>query len=301
MLKLTKKMVKDFTMKNELKKALDKHKDQVYNIRKDGLDALPFISKHGKAVYPHYHLVLTSLKEAWEEMKDLFPNPPVVAGGALRDLLLDECVKDFPDDFDVWVDCSHFDTTEEAEDALTLFASAVKNSKVFASEGTVFANRTEVSLYSSTGETNDANEFKRTIVDIIDITGRPSPDLRPDLNQRYRPYCCPIQIIGVKNKIEKPLDIVRGFHYNLVKAALTIDEEIHIDGSLIAFKEEDNLVVLKNEAAESSFYSNVRGGYANNVVFLEQPKKKKKENKTIDEISKYIWKAEPPVPEVHEF
>lgn len=184
-----------------LKKVLDSTPKRVYNIRrKDGegfdLSSISEMSPLADTLYTYYKRV----RETYEANTDLFPTPPVFAGGFFRDILWDNF---WPADLDLFFN-SHGMDPNEAEDNLCLFLhklgleyQEVKNEE--------YAGLNSMRVFNCVGIPGTRAYLQAILKDC----GPPSKD---------------------------PLYVTEDFHYNHGKAVLSVvgEPEIHYHGHAVA-------------------------------------------------------------------
>ena len=212
---------------SHLKKLLDNTPKQVYNIfKKDeerfDLSDIPQGWEVGFGFRPAGHLPHLSLtlehayklvRNTYEENPDLFPTPPVFAGGFFRDIVWSNS---FPSDLDLFFN-SHGMTKEEAEDNLCLFM--IKMGVPFKERDASLSSEAYRRMNIAAKETGNG-AFR--VFDFDPITPASRCGIQAILKDMGPPQ-------------EDPLYVVEDFHYNHSRAALPVvgEPEIHYHGHAV--------------------------------------------------------------------
>lgn len=212
---------------SHLKKLLDNTPKQVYNISKkdeEGFDLsdIPQGWEVGFGFSANRHLQPLSLtlehayklvRKTYEENPDLFPTPPVFAGGFFRDIVW---ANSYPSYLDLFFN-SHGMTKEEAEDNLCLFM--MKMGIAFKERDAFLTAEQYVMMKIEAKETGNG-AFR--VFDFDPITPASRCGIQAILKDMGPPQ-------------DDPLYVVKDFHYNHSKAALAIvgEPEIHYHGHAV--------------------------------------------------------------------
>lgn len=161
----------------------------------------------------------TAMKTVWDEH---FPtvNEPLIAGGAIRD-----SITSLPfNDIDVFIDLRGM-TREEGDDLIHLFFYLLQKQLRAEDPENAFGQVIDMSNPDYDEGFENIGKEKPLIFQITTKAGdRPHP-IHAD--QRVNIYHT-VQIIGLWPDGEKPLDLLSGFPYNLVKGAMTLDGKVFI-------------------------------------------------------------------------
>ena len=256
-----------------LKKVLDSTEKRVYNLVRevDGRLTLPtsFPARDktmAGSLLKTFKPVFETFQRVWKENSDLFPTPPVFAGGFFRDLVWGGLAKDI----DIFFN-SHGMTNEEAEDNLCLFL-----------DNCGYKVTERISEYHDSTATHRLTLNPRTLLYDLVPTGPSQHGLKGVFRVFDQTYTgenfadindggilVPFQVIlkDCGPPTEDPLYVTEGFNYNHGMMAMSVAEDLvlHASGPAV-FGWESSCHV---QYGPKGFDKAQRGTYHSGVAFKQ--------------------------------